>query len=184
MEDKAIVELYWLRDTQAVQETEDKYAPMLRQLLRGILSDREDCSEVLNDCLLRAWNSIPPARPEHLGSYLSKIARNLAIDRFRAANREKRRASEYALSLDELEFCVGENSAEREFELRLLAESIETHLHSWPARSRAAFLGRYYYAESIAELSKRLGMSQGAVKSLLHRCRGSLRTHLRKEGFV
>ena len=41
MEDHKIIELYWARSQQAIQESEDKYGPYCRSIARGIL-DREE----------------------------------------------------------------------------------------------------------------------------------------------
>lgn len=40
----------------------------------GILQNREDAQECVNDTLTRAWGAIPPARPGVLRTFLGKIA--------------------------------------------------------------------------------------------------------------
>lgn len=84
MGDSEIVELYWRRDEGAIQETRRKYGRYLAEIARGILSSREDGEEIVNDTCLRAWNSIPPSRPDSLAAYLGKIARRLSIDALRS----------------------------------------------------------------------------------------------------
>ena len=102
MEDQKIVDLYWERQESALLETQKKYGRHLFQLAYRILGNREDSAESVNEAYLKAWGSIPPQRPIALSPYLGKLARRAAIDCLRRRTREKRRGTEYALSLSEL----------------------------------------------------------------------------------
>lgn len=106
MEDSEIIELYWRRDERAIWETRQKYGAYLAKIAHNILSSQEDGEGVVNDTCLRAWNSIPPSRPDSLSAYLDKLVRRLSIDALCARTRQKRGADEYALFLSELEDCV------------------------------------------------------------------------------
>lgn len=184
MQDDKIVALYWQRDENAIRETEQKYGRYLSRIAHNILSDVEDSREAVNDTYLKAWNSMPPHRPDVLATYLGKITRQLSIDIFRRRNREKRRASEYALSLSELEECVcGDNSTEQDLDLHLLGEAINAYLRTLTPQARNTFVGRYYYMDSIREVAAYYGMSESGVKSLLFRTRQGLKNYLEQEGF-
>lgn len=184
MQDDKIVALYWQRDENAIRETEQKYGRYLSRIAHNILSDVEDSREAVNDTYLKAWTSMPPHRPDVLATYLGKITRQLSIDIFRRRNREKRRASEYALSLSELEECVcGDNTTELDVDLHLLAEAINAYLHTLTPQARNTFVGRYYYMDSIREVAAYYGMSESGVKSLLFRTRQGLKNYLEQEGF-
>lgn len=185
MQDEEIVALYWQREEQAIRETEQKYGRYLIKIARNVLLDAEDSIETVNDTYLKAWNSMPPHRPSLLATYLGKITRQLSIDRFRSRHREKRRASEYALSLCELEDCVcAGNTTEQDVDLHLLAEAIGAYLSTLTPQARNTFVGRYYYMDSIREVAAYYGMSQSAVKSMLFRTRQGLKKHLEQEGFL
>ena len=106
MEDRDIVTLYWQRDQEAIRQTDRQYGRYLSAIAFGILADREDSRETVNDTYLRAWDSMPPHRPQVLATYLGRITRQLSIDRWRARGRAKRGGSQYALSLEELGDCV------------------------------------------------------------------------------
>lgn len=116
MRDDEIVTLYWKRDERAIKETKNEYGRYLFKIANNILDDFEDSRESVNDTYLAAWNSMPPHRPSILSTYLGKITRRISIDIFRKKNREKRRASEYALSLSELEECISGGSMPEEGE--------------------------------------------------------------------
>ena len=107
MDDRYIVELFERRDPAAIRETQDAYGRQLTAIAMAVLSDPQDAEECVSDGLLRAWNSIPPHKPTFLGAFLGKIVRQLAIDRLRAREADKRGGGEYLLSLEELSECVG-----------------------------------------------------------------------------
>lgn len=185
MEDRAIVELYWQRDETALAETQQKYGNRLVGLANRILNNAEDSRESVNDTYLAAWNSMPPHRPGILLSYLSRLARQIAIDRFRKRHAGKRIGSEYCLSLTELEDCVsGTEQPVDEVELRALAAAIEAYLNTLPAESRAVFVRRYYWLDPIRVIAAQCGCGEARIKSLLHRTRSGLKIYLQKEGFI
>ena len=61
--DEQIIELYWQRNENAIQETDKKYGQFLFGIAYNILHDRLDCEECQNDTYLGVWNAIPPTRP-------------------------------------------------------------------------------------------------------------------------
>ena len=102
MDDKQIVELYWQRNEQAIAETAAKYETYCMKISQNILSDRADSEENVNDTYLHTWEAIPPQRPAILSAFLGRIARNLALNRYKAKSAQKRQGDAFALSLDEL----------------------------------------------------------------------------------
>ena len=185
MEDEKIVSLYWQRSETAIRETEMKYDRYLTKIALNILSDREDSRESVNDTYLAAWNSMPPHRPSVLSVYLGKLSRRISIDRFRYRNRDKRRGSEYEISLSELGDCVsGGNTTEDAVNVKLLAQAIGTFLRKQPEEVRNVFIGRYYYLDPVKEVAGYCGISESKCKTLLHRTRLALKDYLIKEGFA
>lgn len=185
MDDATIVEMYWQRDEDAISETEKKYNRYLAKIAYNILADLEDSKESVNDTYLKAWNSMPQHRPSVLSTYLGKITRQASIDMFRKRGSKKRQGSEYALSLSELEECVPSDSGnpEQEVEVRLLAEIINGWLRTLSPESCNAFVGRYYFMDSIKAVAAYYSMSESKVKSILFRTRLGLKEHLEKEGY-
>lgn len=184
MQDEKIVSLYWKRDERAIKETQIKYDRYLTKIAYNILADFEDSKESVNDTYLAAWNSMPPHKPDVLSTYLGKMTRRISIDIFRKKNREKRKASEYAVSLAELEDCIaGDESPEGSMELQFLVETLNTFLRALPPDARNTFIGRYYFLDSVKEVASYCKMSESKAKSLLFRTRNRLREYLREEGF-
>lgn len=115
MEDHEIVCLYWSRDEGAVRLSQEKYGEPLRRLACRILHSVEDAEECVSDTYLKAWQSIPPNRPEHLGAYLFKICRRLALGKLDWNHAHKRSAQIVELTA-EMEQCIpagGDTAADR-----------------------------------------------------------------------
>ena len=185
MQDETIVQLYFERNEDAIKETQIKYDKYLTKIAYNILSDYDDSRESVNDTYLAAWNSIPPHKPISLSAYLGKITRRLSIDIFRKRNRDKRKASQYSVSLSELEECIpGYETPEMQLENMELAEMLNKFLRELPKDARNVFIGRYYYLDSIRNVAGYCGMTEGKVKSLLFRTRCKLRDYLKKEGIM
>ena len=106
MDDKQIINLFFQRDEDAIKVVDEKYGSKLNALAANILQSREDGLECVNDTYMKAWNSIPPARPEYLFAFLAASARNIAIDMIRKNNAGKRQAKVVELT-KELEECIG-----------------------------------------------------------------------------
>lgn len=182
MEDSEIVELYWERDDKAIFESDAKYGHNCRTIAYSILHNQEDVEECVNDTWLGAWNAMPPNRPNKLRFFLARITRNLSFNRLKSKTTVKRGNGEIPIVLDELYECVPNPSTiEDEIEVRELERHINQFLHSLPERSCNVFLRRYWYVETIAEISERYDMTPANVKVILSRTRGKLKNYLGKE---
>ena len=185
MQDERIVELFLARDESAISEAKKKYDRYLSKIAYNILGDISDCEESLSDIYLGAWNSIPPQKPQDLRSYLAKLARRVSIDILRKKTREKRRASEYSVSLSELGDCISDRSdPEQDTDLKLLSSAINSWLLTLSPEQRNCFIGRYYFSDSIRDISAYLGISESKTKSMLYRLRIGLKEHLEKECII
>ena len=100
MEDSAIIGLYWNRDDNAILQTQEKYGAYCLKISQNILGNLSDGEENVNDTYLKLWNTIPPERPKHFSAYLGKIARNLAINKYKAKHTDKRLANESVYSVE------------------------------------------------------------------------------------
>ena len=185
MEDRKILELYLTRSEQAIRETETKYGAYCYSVAMNILENRQDAQECVSDTWFSAWNSIPPQSPRVLATFLGSITRNLAIDRWRERRAGKRGGGEMQLALDELSGCVpGGESPEGEVLRRELLKSVAAFLGTLPETERSVFLCRYWYFDSAQDIALHFGFSSGKVRSMLHRTRKKLQSHLKREGLL
>lgn len=181
MEDKRIIELFWKRDKQAIQEVERAYTPLLYQIAKNITSSDEDAEECVNDTYLRLWNNIPPECPASLRNYAARIVRNLAIDVYRK-NQSRGKGCEMVFIEEEADSVFGE--IDSSYDTIELKEIINTFLEQLDEKNRGLFVCRYWQAESIKELSRHFHMRESAVKMRLSRTRDRFRNYLEKEGVL
>ena len=181
MEDSVIIELYWQRSETAISESRNKYQRYCTVIADNILHCPEDTEECLDDTWLKAWEAMPPHKPDRLSVFLGKITRNLAIDRYRRSRAGKYGKGQITLCLDELAECVGTD--ETITDDLALRSALDSFLQELDGEARDIFLLRYWYMFSIKEIADRLGKSIGAVKMSLQRTRSKLKSYLEQEGF-
>ena len=185
MDDGRITDLFWNRDEEALTLTERAYGAYLLSISQRILGDKEDARECVNDCLLEAWNSIPPARPESLPNFLGRIARRRAIDRLRRKGALKRGGGAAEASFDELEdVAASVETPESLFEKEQLAEAVRTFVRGMKQPDRDLFIRRYWFMDTVPELAARWDMTTGQVTMRLARSRKKLAAHLKKEKWI
>ncbi|MBO4217198.1 MAG: sigma-70 family RNA polymerase sigma factor [Clostridia bacterium] len=184
LSDDRIIELFWQRSENAIYETDVKYGRYIRVILFNILSDESDCEECQNDVYMALWDSIPPERPQTLPAYLSVLARNAAIDRYREKCRQKRVPSEMTVCIDELaEALEGASDTEREYESGELRGVINSFVRGLPKRRRDIFVFRYYYADTVKMIAETLSVSESTVKKELFKIKKQLKKAIEKHGF-
>ena len=182
MEDQMIVALYWSRDQRALGESQKKYGPLCFRLSENILASREDAEECVSDTWLRAWDTMPPQRPQLLRAYFAAITRNLSLNRWHRARAEKRGGGLEVL-LSELEDCLpAAGSVEDAVESHELARAIDRWLTGLALADRVAFLRRYWYGQQVAEVARQAGCSPNTMTKRLGRLREGLRRALEQEG--
>ncbi len=181
MDDETIITLYWARDEQAIAETDQKYRPYCHSIAYQILRDSQDSEECVNDTWLRAWGAMPPQKPSLLSSFLGRITRNLSLDRYRSYHAQKRSGELAAIDL-ELNQLSGHDPIQDFLDEDHLAGIISAVLRECSQAGRVIFLRRYWYMDSIRQIAERYHISEGQVKSSLHRTRKRLKARLEQEG--
>jgi len=180
MDDNYIIDLFWQRSEDALAECNKKFGSYCRVIAKNILYDDGYADECVNDMLLRAWNAIPPEKPQRLKVFLAKITRNLALDRYDAIHTQKRGSSNIEVTLEELaDIPAPENSDDGE-----ITHSINTFLHSEPPENADIFMKRYWYLCSIREIANEYKYSESKIASLLLRMRGRLKQKLESENLL
>ena len=136
----------------------------------------------MNDTWLRAWGAMPDKRPTVLATFLGKITRNLAINRFQRKTRKKRGGGETELALEELEDCIpAALDVERRYELQEFRQAIGRFVSGLSETEQKVFVARYWYLCPVEEIARRLQISSSKTKSMLFRLRNRLRLYLKEE---
>ena len=95
----------------------------------------------------------------------------------------KRAAGEYAVSIHELDECIPDmKDVESHADAVHLEQVIDEFLRGQKPENRNIFLLRYYYSCPVSDISRRMGISEGTIKSTLSRIRRRLKDYLKKEG--
>ena len=183
MDDTRIINMYLVRNEDAIAETDAAYGSRLLTIANRIVQSWEDAEESVSDTYMKTWESIPPTRPVHFFAYLAKICRHFALGKLDWNNAAKRKAEVVALT-GEMEQCIPDVSRDRELAGRELGRLLNTFLGTLPTESRVIFLRRYWYVETIGEIAQRYGISESKVKTQLHRTRKKLSAYLAKEGIT
>lgn len=182
MEDAQILDLFFARDETAIAQADAKYGRRLTELSRNITGSAEDARECVNDTYLDAWNRIPPHRPRGLFGYLAKILRHKSLDLLDRFRTQKRSAQVIELS-QELEMCIpAPDSLDSRMEQEELRRVLRSFLVALDHRNQYIFIRRYFYMDSVAAIAGSLKITEGSVRTALHRCRNKLRQKLEREG--
>lgn len=183
MEDEVIIELFWARDEMAIKNTALKFGGKLHQLAMKILYNHEDAEESVNDTYLTAWNTIPPKRPAYLFAYLAKICRLTAYGKLDWKTAKKRQAEIVELTA-EMESCIPDASVETNAAGEEIGRLLNIFLAGLSEEKRLIFMRRYWFGDSISDISKRYGIGASKVKVSLLRTRNALKIFLEKEGLT
>ena len=181
MDDSKIIELFFARNEDAIKHTDDAYGRRLFHLADNIVHNDQDAEESVNDTYMKAWDTIPPQRPEHFFAYIAKICRNFALKRIDWQKAKKRNAEVVTLT-QEMENCIPDTYRDMEADERELGRILDAFLRTLTPENQMVFLRRYWYVDTIAEIAVRYGISESAVQMRLNRTRGKLALYLAKEG--
>ena len=180
IDDEKIIELFFERSEQAIQELDIKYGKICHSLSYNIVNSRRDAEECVNDAWLGAWNSIPPQRPDPLRAYVCRIVRNLSLKKLRA-NSALKRSSRFEVSLSELEDCISAHSLDEQLAAGELSTQINAFLAALRRDDRVMFVRRYWFAQPLSEIADAFGTTENNVSVRLGRIRRKLHTYLERK---
>ena len=132
----------------------------------GILQDRGEAEDVVQDSLVKAWKTRWRVRdPEKFPAWLATIARHRAHDILR-----KRRPFSYPYE------AIGENEP---IDTTGVDQELHSALATLPELHRAALILRYFEEMDYRSIENMLGLSNGALRGILGRSLACLRKQLR-----
>ena len=179
IEDEQIIELYWQRSENAIQETDKKYGQFLFRIAYNILHDRLDCEECQNDTYLDVWKAIPPTRPTVFPAFITKIMRRIALDRYKEKTAKRRIPSEYTVSMEDIKDTLHSNeTVDSEYAVEELGKIISDYVRSLTDRQRYIFIDRFYLAEPVETIASDLAISVPTVYREIDKIKQGLKTYL------
>jgi RNA polymerase sigma-70 factor, ECF subfamily len=159
------------RDEAALAELYDRHSRLVYSLIMRILGNPSDAEEVLQETFVRVW-SRADTYDVLLGSpaaWLTRIARNRAIDRLRA----RRGRGDLAIGLaahaaDDAPRSVEpvtRDTPETQLEGRMTAGAVRTALATLTPEQRALIEAAFFEGYTHSELATRFGVPLGTVKT-------------------
>jgi RNA polymerase sigma-70 factor, ECF subfamily len=148
---------------------------LLRYALHLTSGDRQKAEDLVQETIVRAWKHPEaltgrPARP-----WLFAVARNLAVDAYRARQSRPPEAGQ-----DAFETLPAHDDADRTLESWAVAEA----LASLRPDHRSVLVETYYKGCSVAEAATTLGIPPGTVKSRTYYALKALKLALQERGLA
>ena len=162
-------------DVSAFRVLVDRHLPGALAIGRRMLRDDAEAEDVAQEALLRLWRSAGTLEVGASGvkPWLRRVVSNLCIDRVRVRARMTvtDEVPEVADPARQLSTLVDDE----------LREHVDRALKALPERQRLALTLFHYEGLSQIEIGTQMGISDGAVESLLARARRQLKTVLKPE---
>jgi RNA polymerase sigma-70 factor, ECF subfamily len=156
------------RDTTAVAELYDRHSSLLFGVLMRILRNRSDAEDVLQEVFVRVWTRAD-TYDERLGcaaAWLTRMARNRAIDRIRARRtRGDVDAPEPSEELREPRAVAPDVTPEQRAQDSQRTERIHSALDRLPAEQRVLIAAAFFEGFTHSELAARFRLPLGTVKT-------------------
>src|SRR6267143_3616272 len=157
-------------DREAFEMTIRNQSRALFAIAYGILQNREEAEDAVQDALIKAWKSRWRVRdPEKFPAWLCMIARHRARDVFR-----KRRP--IPQDLEGAALSAPTSSID---DASTLDRQLHSALASLPELHRAAISLRYFEEMDYATIENRLGLSNGSLRGILGRALATMRKQLK-----
>ena len=158
----------------ALQELHDRHASKLWQFAMRRTQDCQLSEDIVQEVLLRAWKDPSLGQRDQAAAraWLFIASRNLIIDRWRSA------AFRYEQRMEDRPEESAGDATSGVLDRWLIAEA----LGSLSVEQRSVINAAYYEGRSIADISARLRIPEGTVKSRLHYGLRTLRLALQEKG--
>jgi RNA polymerase sigma-70 factor (ECF subfamily) len=182
--DVGLLQRIVVRDTAAVAELYDRHSRLLFGVIMRILRNRSDAEDVLQEVFARVWTRAD-TYDERLGcpaAWLTRMARNRAIDRLRA-RRTRGEADEPPGEPRREERVAGpELTPEHLAQDTERTVKIRSALDALPEEQRVLIVAAFFEGYTHSELAARFQLPLGTVKTRIRNGMLAMRDQL--EHFV
>lgn len=167
-------------DKKALEKLMKKYSgyvcTVARNFSRGALPE-EDIDEISVEVFYKLWKCRQGLDIKiGLSAYLSAAARNIVKNRFRGLPPPSE-------DITELEFPSDDVSIEDKAEFSAMMDRLNEGVEQLSPKDREMFLRFYLYGEKSSQIAKAMNISEGAVRTNLHRVREKLKKFMSEGGY-
>lgn len=179
--DQEIIESVLKGNTSDYSILIDRYKNKAFSMLKRMLKNEFDAEEVLQDCFLKAYNSLNSFKGESkFSTWFYRIVYNTAVTKLSS---KKRKIELEMTSIEEHFNLVGEYDSGN-FEKAELTTLLHNAIERLPER-HSAVLSLFYLNEmTCEEIGEVMEISVSNVKVLLYRSRNALKDLLLKENLA
>lgn len=166
-------------DREALAPLVDRHYRRLYRIVLSYLREPDDALDCVQETFVKVVVKASSWRDTaDVGPWLTRIAVNQAIDRYRSGKRRGKVMEPLAEGDHDQSLASGLPAPDRGVAGREIGVRVGRALHGLPATQRAVFVLRHYEEQSLDEISRTLGISLGTVKSSLHRALQRVRSRL------
>ena len=167
-------------DIKALEKLMKKYSgyvcTVARNFSRGALSE-EDIDEISVEVFYKLWKCRQGLEIKvGLSAYMSAAARNAVKNRFRDLPPPYEDITGLELPSDDI-------SIEDKAEFSAMMDRLNEGVQQLSPKDREMFLRFYLYGEKSSQIAKAMNISEGAVRTNLHRVREKLKKFMSEGGY-
>jgi RNA polymerase sigma-70 factor (ECF subfamily) len=151
-------------------------APLVGFVLPIVNGDLQAAEDVVQETMLRGWQHAGELTPEHAGSWLHRVARNIAISSYH----RRRGARPREVPLDESTVLATGDGLDGTVDALLIASA----LNSLSADHRRVIVELFYWRRPVAEVAALLAIPEGTVRSRCFYGLRALRKVLEEQGIT
>ena len=173
-EDKKTIEQILTGDVNKFAILRKKYYYLVLSLVRKIIKDELDAEDVIQETFIKVYNSLASYNSEYaFSSWLYRITSNACIDYLRF--KKDLRYYDDDEEFEDSSLIPDKNIIENE-----KAKIIEDAINNLPSKYKELFTLRHTEELQYDEISKKLNMPLGTVKTNLFRARKCIELSLKK----
>ena len=146
------------------------YVGAIIQRIIGSRMSQEDVEEVASDVFLALWNQAGEIRSQNVKAYLGRVARNMALNKFREAG--------FTLPLEDDQILVDSTTPEESLLKKEAANIVTQEVKHMKQPEQEILLRYYYYFQPVEQIAQEMNMNPATVKTKLFRSRKSLKDTL------
>lgn len=175
-DERALIGRLQRREPQAMAELYDRYGRAAYSLTLRVAHDKAIAEDLVQETFLRVWNRVHLIDPEKgaIGPWLLAIARNKAIDYLHSSAGRERNATEF----DETDHAPLYREMEAEILISDQARRVKAAIDKLAPNYRTVMELAYFEGLSQSEMSTRMGLPLGTIKTYVRAALQSLREEL------
>lgn len=158
-DERRLVEQAKSGDSEAFAQLYDASLERLYRYIFFRVSDQQTAEDLTSQVFLKAWEKLAQYQPR--GSFMAwlyAIARNTVIDHYRMRRQ--------VIALEDVVAASREEGLEAALESRIEFESVQAAMQRLTEDQREVLILKFIAQLDTAQIARRLGKSQGAIRAL------------------